>query len=239
MKMKSYYYGDPDSDTVLIQLVDDHDLSVIEQEISSIRGLTDYADFRLIAVKTDDWNNDLSPWPAPAVFGKESFGGGAPGTLTYLTEELLPELKKNRSDTKDDSTSYFIGGYSFAGLFALWSVCQSTEFDGAAAVSPSVWFPGFAKYISETPIRTDTVYLSLGSREEKTRNKTMSQVGNAIREISQHLQNTGINCTLEWNKGNHFRDPDLRTAKGFAWLINQRNLRRVYNNGGNNAVQKL
>ena len=28
------------------------------------------------------------------------------------------------------------------------------------------------------------------------------------------------NCILEWNEGNHFKDPDIRTAKGFAWLLN-------------------
>lgn len=33
--------------------------------------------FRLIAVKIDRWNHDLSPWAAPAVFGKENFGDGA------------------------------------------------------------------------------------------------------------------------------------------------------------------
>ena len=29
----------------------------------------------------------------------------------------------------------------------------------------------------------------------------------------------GINCTLEWNQGNHFREPDIRTAKAFAWVM--------------------
>ncbi len=27
--------------------------------------------------------------------------------------------------------------------------------------------------------------------------------------------------TLEWNEGNHFQDNGLRTAKGFAWVINR------------------
>ena len=25
----------------------------------------------------------------------------------------------------------------------------------------------------------------------------------------------------DWNKGNHFKEPDLRTAKGFAFLMNR------------------
>ena len=64
-----------------------------------------------------------------------------------------------------------------------------------------------------------TVYLSLGDREEKTRNPVMSQVGNCIQKGYDWLTKCGINCTLEWNQGNHFREPDIRTAKAFAWVM--------------------
>ena len=79
--MKQYRYGNPDVQTVLIQLVGEHDLPFMEQEIREIKTLTDNADFDMIAVKVDDWNNDLSPWAAPPVFGKEPFGDGAKATL--------------------------------------------------------------------------------------------------------------------------------------------------------------
>ena len=29
-----------------------------------------------------------------------------------------------------------------------------------------------------------------------------------------------IDAIMEWNDGNHFKEPDLRMAKGFSWLIN-------------------
>ena len=77
--MDIYEYGNPDSSTVLLQMVDDHDLAVIENEVAAIRKTAD--DFRLLAVKVKNWNLDLSPWNAPAVFGKEGFGGGAAETL--------------------------------------------------------------------------------------------------------------------------------------------------------------
>jgi hypothetical protein len=35
------------------------------------------------------------------------------------------------------------------------------------------------------------------------------------------LKKEGKECILEWNKGNHFKQPDLRTAKAFAWLMNR------------------
>ena len=49
----------------------------------------------------------------------------------------------------------------------------------------------------------------------------MAQVGNCIRSGYEWLKECGVDCTLEWNSGNHFRDPDMRTAKAFAWVLNQ------------------
>ncbi len=208
MMMKTYEFGDPDSDIVLLQPVDDHDLEGIENEYKTITGSCDTG-FCLIAARIGDWNRDLSPWEAPAVFGKESFGGGASDTL----EELLKLCG-------DKSRTYYIGGYSLAGLFALWAAYQTDVFKGAAAASPSLWFPGFAGYMKSNEIRTGTVYLSLGDREEKTRNPVMATVGDRIREAYALLKERGANCALEWNKGNHFKDADLRTARAFAWVLN-------------------
>lgn len=73
--------------------------------------------------------------------------------------------------------------------------------------------------MQDNEILADAVYLSLGDREERTRNPVMSQVGNAIRRAEAVLTGAGKDCVLEWNKGNHFKDPDLRTAKAFAWLL--------------------
>ena len=103
----------------------------------------------------------------------------------------------------------------------MWAAYQTDIFSGVAAASPSVWFPGFADYIEEHSIRTGSVYLSLGDKEEKARNPVMATVGDRIREIYGLLQERGVNCILEWNEGNHFRDADIRTAKAFAWIINQ------------------
>lgn len=208
--MKTYEFGKADADVVLIQPVDDHDLEGIENEFAAMTRSCG-RDFRLVAVRVEDWNRDLSPWEAPAVFGREGFGSGASETL----EEVL-RLCGDRSKT------YYIGGYSLAGLFALWAAYRTDVFRGAAAASPSVWFPGFAEYMEKNEIKTDTVYLSLGDREEKARNPVMATVGDRMREAYALLKSRGLNCVLEWNEGNHFKDPDLRTARAFAWLMNSR-----------------
>ena len=200
-------FGDPEAATVLIQPVDDHDLSFIESEVEAISRLS-ARDFRLLAVKVDSWNADLSPWEAPTVFGGEGFGGGAEATL----EEVLRHCA-------DPDKTYILGGYSLAGLFALWAAYRTDVFAGVAAASPSVWFPGFTAFMGAGEPRCRAVYLSLGDREERTRNPVMATVGDCIREAHTLLRARGIPCTLEWNPGNHFKDPDLRTAKAFAWLL--------------------
>ena len=62
-----------------------------------------------------------------------------------------------------------------AGLFTLWAAYQTDAFAGVAAASPSIWFPDFLQYMKEHDIRTESVYLSLGDREEKTRNLVMEK----------------------------------------------------------------
>ncbi len=207
--MTKYTFGDPSASNILVQMVDDHDLAVIENETALICELAG-TDFFLIAMRVSSWNDDLSPWKAPAVFGNEDFGSGAEETLKAVLSELGP-IDRNKN--------YFIGGYSLAGLFALWSAYQTDIFTGVAAASPSIWFPGFLDYMKEHALQAGSVCLSLGDREEKTRNPVMSTVGNCIREAYEMLDEAGVNCVLEWNKGNHFREPDLRTAKAFAWVM--------------------
>ena len=130
----------------------------------------------------------------------------------------LEEVKKLCSDR---SKSYYIGGYSLAGLFALWTAYQTDLFKGVAAASPSIWFPAFLEYMQDHEIRTKTVYLSLGDKEAKARNPVMATVANRIRDAYDWLKDHDVNCTLERNPGNHFRDPDIRTAKAFVWVLEQ------------------
>ena len=141
MTMDTFCFGNPDAQKVLIQPVDEHDLDVMESEFNIIKSLTD-TDFYLIAAKVGNWNKDLSPWKAPAVFGSEDFGEGAGDFL----KALLPLCS-------DSEKSYYIGGYSLAGLFALWAAHQTDAFEGVAAASPSMWFPGFTDYMKKTSLR--------------------------------------------------------------------------------------
>ena len=66
--------GEKNAHICLIQPVDEHDASFLEKEYALIRDFTDRTPFVLAAFQVDSWNTDLSPWEAPAVFGKEGLG---------------------------------------------------------------------------------------------------------------------------------------------------------------------
>ncbi len=202
--MQKFEYGSPDSSIVLIEPI--HVPEGMDKEASLIRKLAG-RDFHLLAVRVD-WYQDLSPWPAPAVTGNIPFGDGAEETLKNILKLTGKPGKK-----------YILGGYSMGGLFALWAARRTDVFSAVAAVSPSVWFPGFTEFLTTSGIQTGRVYLSLGDREEKTRNPVMAAVGNRLREIHAWLQSQAVPCCLEWNKGNHFVDLEERMAKGFAWAV--------------------
>ncbi len=240
-------YGNKDANVILIQLVNSQEQElmgqVVEQIQTQVKNQVNQQvkqDFLLRTFQVNSWNKDLAPWKAPAVFGKEDFGDGAAETLKEVLEACNDPTKK-----------YYIGGYSLAGLFALWSVYQTNLFQGCAAVSPSIWFPDFVEYMkdheikqshSEAPLSENQqqssnstsdaiqlinqkqglqVYLSLGDREHKARNPLMASVAEKIQEAYHLLEDEGFLCTLEWNEGNHFKDVDVRIAKAWSWLLNQ------------------
>ena len=197
-------------------MANEHDLAGMERETEAIRRQTAHT-FLLVAVQVENWNDDLSPWPAPPVFGGHGFGGHAEETLAYIQNTLIPECFT--AHHLAEQTKIMLCGYSLAGLFALWAGSQSERFSAVAGVSPSVWFPGCGDYEQAHPIRAEHVYLSLGDREEQTKNRAMAAVGNEIRALYARLQTRKTDCALEWNAGNHFREPERRVAKGVKWML--------------------
>ena len=207
---------------LLIQPVDEHEVPMLEAELSHIRELTKQ-DFAYLAFMTADWNSELSPWAAPPVFGNEAFGGGGESTLAMLTDSILP---KAAEDLGISGLPLVIGGYSLAGLFALWAVYRSDIFSAAACASPSVWFGGWREFAEVHRPLAEAVYLSIGNKEEKARSRTLAAVGENIRRQHELLKEQGTASVLEINEGNHFKEADLRTARAFAWCLEKLSERR-------------
>ena len=209
-------YGDADPEVLLVQPAGKHSLPELEKEADYLQKHAEKR-FRLAAFVTEDWNRELSPWEAPAVWDDAPFGSGAGETLRFLLEEFLPALEQDiRADTK---LCRILGGYSLAGLFSLWAAYETDAFSGIAAASPSVWFPGWMGHAESGRPKAEAIYLSLGKKEEKTRNPALAPVGDNIRALSELYRQQDIPCELEWNDGNHFRDSGIRTAKGFCWAM--------------------
>lgn len=142
-KLCSIYY-DSKTDFILIQPTDTHELESLDKEIGHIKNLID-SPFVFAAFEIKDWNNELSPWAAPPVFGNKSFGNGAKKTLDFIEKIFIPKLKyKFGADIP-----IILGGYSLAGLFSLWAAYSSDKFNAVATVSPSVWFPDWLKFIED------------------------------------------------------------------------------------------
>ena len=97
--MEVLQYGNPESSAVLIQPVDDHDLAIIENEIGEIRNTVN-SDFEILAFKVHSWNHDLSPWEAPAVFGRDGKGEGRPSGAA-ATRAALAETARREAPFPD------------------------------------------------------------------------------------------------------------------------------------------
>ncbi len=216
MTIESKLYRDPDAerDAPVLCLLCGHgeDVAAIR---SSARAMGARG-FHLAQIPVADWENELSPWIAPALRGDGEFGGGADAFLDAL-EQALPGVRRLAAS---DGPCY-LAGYSLAGLFSVYALFRSAAFDGAASVSGSLWFPGFAEYAAsrEPPRRPRRVYFSLGDRESRTRNPLLRRTEGVTRALSAALRERGTESVFELNPGGHFQDAETRLAKGLAWLL--------------------
>ena len=170
----------------------------------------------LLVVSGLDWNCDMTPWPYPPLYKNgEPFGGGADKYLKLLVSEIIPYAK---AYICGEPSKTCIAGYSLAGLFALYAVYRCDAFERAASMSGSLWFPGFMKFAKEHDMKKapEKIYLSLGDKEAKTRNPLMQKVQENTEALAEYYGQLGIDVDFEMNPGNHFRDVELRCAKGIA-----------------------
>ncbi len=174
----------------------------------------------LVCISGEDWNRDLTPWPAEKVFRQgEDFAGKAPEYLRFLRETLLPAAEAKLGFAPNFRC---IAGYSLAGLFALYAAVETELFHGAAAVSGSLWYDGWLAHFKSRPLPESLkkVYLSVGDKEKKARNPRMATVEDCTRAVAEHLRSGDVSVRFELNPGGHFNEPDARLAKGVLSLLN-------------------
>ena len=167
----------------------------------------------LACVTGMNWNDDLSPWPAPRLFSSsQDFGGHASVFLSLLSHQILPTVEARLPFTV---VSRGIAGYSMAGLFALYAIYHTDLFSSAASASGSLWFDGWVEYALTHPFSTPSpyLYLSLGQKEHRARNARMAQVKRCTQTLADAWQ-----TPLILHPGGHFQDPELRLAQGIDAL---------------------
>ena len=214
---RCFYQADEQPEVLLVEAIDARELEGLDEELLTIKeGCRRRIAYAALIVK--DWNTELAPWTAAPVYGKIPFGDGAKDTLEVIEEGLIPEMLQRFDSLK--GADVIIGGYSLAGLFALWCCYECDSFRGVAAASPSVWYPEWMKYIGSHNPNAKRIYLSLGDAESKTKNATMATVEENIRAMYDSLKSMpGLESTLIFNPGGHFKDPALRTAQAFIWAM--------------------
>lgn len=176
-------------------------------------------DCNLLVVGNLNWNHDMTPWYCPPLSENDTpCTGGADEYLDLLLTEIIPRAKEL---IKGEPSFLGIAGYSLAGLFAIYAMYRTDIFDRVASMSGSLWFPDFKQYCFEHKIKRkpDKLYLSLGDKEAKSRNKLLMTVQDNTEALAVSFKEQGINVTWELNPGNHFKDAALRSAKGIVAII--------------------
>ena len=104
-------YGEAHAEYLLLQMTGEHELQSMESAVTAIAQSAHH--FLFAAIPVESWNDALSPWEAPAVWGKQGFGGKAGKTLRFLTEQVIPSLKQQLNPTPERN-SYLVLPLNFA-----------------------------------------------------------------------------------------------------------------------------
>ena len=197
------------------------------EPVKVMPGLEDICESRsaaLVSVFGMDWDNDLTPWPAPNVRKKcPDFGGGAGEFLGVIENEVIPMVEDRLlgPGNRFVPSGRSLVGISLAGLFAVWAVCRSDLFGSMASVSGSFWYDGFSEWLGSQVVSPSLhrVFLSVGEREKESRNPLFSQIEERTVEVRKLLESRGLEVAFELNPGNHIADGVPRLRKALDWLL--------------------
>lgn len=176
--------------------------------------------FHLLSIEVNDWNADLTPWPADGLEEGTRFGGQASRTAQVLEEQILPWAQQSLPAVP---SCRVLAGYSLGGLFALWAGLQSSVFDVLLCVSGSLWYPGLADWVlqASVPEQIRAVYFSLGKKEVRSRNPALQQTGEIMETLCRHFEEAGVMSTAVWNPGTHFTEVPWRLARALYWGLQE------------------
>ena len=195
----------------------------ITEILAELKKMSVPPDFLLLSIKPQNWNDDFTPWKAPAFRdGEEAPAGNADAYLTKLITEIKPYMDEHYRTKKEPEENILLG-YSLGGLAALYAICKTNFFAKTGSLSGSLWYDGFIDFMEKQHFAGEKrrVYLSLGKKEAKSRNARMGQVAQCTQRMQSLLEKElgEENITFEWNDGGHFHEIPNRFAKALRWLL--------------------
>lgn len=178
-------------------------------------------DVNIAVITGMDWDNDLTPWPAPGQPpGDPDFKGLAPAFLNTLTSGFIQSVDKRLGLTAA-TAERTLCGISLSGLFALWTRTQTLLFHNIISLSGSFWYSRFAKWMQTAPIpspSSGSIYISLGDKEALTNIKAFRSVATDTAAIRALLRQRGCNVVWRSEPGNHYADIRPRLLHAFEAL---------------------
>ncbi|NLT13865.1 MAG: alpha/beta hydrolase [Clostridiales bacterium] len=184
----------------------------------------DCVPFLLVNVESADWNGDMTPWPAPALFKRSGpFGGRAGAYLDTLAHEVKPYVDKHYC-TKPEPENTALAGYSLGGLAALYALYTHRVFGRIGCLSGSLWYESWLGYMELHQPQNPgaTVYMSLGTKEKESKNARMAAVGDCTEKALEILKgqlSREESLKFEWNDGGHFTEIPRRFSRALVWLM--------------------
>lgn len=174
----------------------------------------------IVVITGVDWNNDLTPWPAPGQpKGSPDFEGKAPEFLTTLTKDVVPEIDRRYSLPNDIERS--LVGVSLSGLFTLWQWPSCGMFRNIATLSGSFWYDGFEQWIFHQSFsgKQGRCFMLLGEDEPHSNTPAFRKVGVCTENIVGFMRRQGVSVTYNMVPGNHFQYGIERLDKAFENLF--------------------
>lgn len=173
----------------------------------------------IVVITGFDWDDDLTPWPAPGVpKGSPDFKGLAPELLKSLTASITPAIEHRYAIANNVNRTLI--GVSLSGLFTLWQWPQCGMFRNIATLSGSFWYEGFEQWVFQQSFtdKKGLCYMLLGADEPNSNIPIFRKVGVCTESIVGYMRRQGVDITYDIVPGNHFQFGLQRLNKAFEHI---------------------
>ena len=186
------------------------------EELTAIEELSTRFETNIVAISEMDWNNDMTPWKAPAVKEGE-FGGRASQFLERLKGDIFFNLE---SSLQIRNPKRYLIGLSLAGLFSVWAGIMKPLFEGVASISGSFWYDGFAEWLlKQEELQCVRFHISMGEKEKETKVKRFANIEEDTIKVVETLMLKGAEVAFEVTEGGHNSPVLPRIEKSVVSLL--------------------